>query len=161
MEVRWLIRRDLAEVLDIERASFEFAWAEEEFLTCLRQRNCIGMVAEHQNQIFGFMLYELHRHSIHVLNFAVHPNCLRQGIGAQMVAKLIEKLSQQRREEIVLEVRETNLDAQLFFQSQNFRAVSVMRDWYDNGEDAYVMRYLIREAFTPANRMAKHFDSRK
>jgi len=155
MEVRWLIRRDMAEVLDIERASFDVPWVEEEFLACLRQLNCIGMVAEHQQIIVGFMLYEFHRHSIHVLNFAVHPNCLRQGIGTRLVAKLIDKLSQQRREEIVLEVRETNLDAQLFFQSQGFRAVSVMRDWYDNGEDAYVMRYLIREAVTPVNRMAK------
>jgi len=42
----------------------------------------------------------------------------------------------------VLEVRETNLDAQLFFSRCDFRATSVLRDHYDEtAEDAYVMEY--------------------
>ena len=45
-QIRWLIRRDMDDVLAIERASFQFPWTEEEFLCCLRQRNCIGTVAE-------------------------------------------------------------------------------------------------------------------
>ena len=44
-----------------------------------------------------------------------------------MIAKLIAKLSSQRRSRIVLEVRETNLAAQLFFRENGFRAVSVLR----------------------------------
>ena len=49
-QIRWMIRRDMPEVLDIEQQSFEFAWTEEDFLCCLRQRNCIGMVAERQER---------------------------------------------------------------------------------------------------------------
>ncbi len=45
VQIRWMIRRDMAEVLRIERESFEYHWTEEDFLCCLRQRNCIGMVA--------------------------------------------------------------------------------------------------------------------
>ena len=41
-QIRWLIRRDMDEVLSIEQGSFEYPWTEEEFLCCLRQRNCIG-----------------------------------------------------------------------------------------------------------------------
>ena len=33
--------------------SFEFPWSEEDFIRCLRQRNCIGMVAEHDEQVVG------------------------------------------------------------------------------------------------------------
>ena len=39
VQIRFLIRRDMSEVLEIEQDSFEFAWTEEEFLCCLRQRN--------------------------------------------------------------------------------------------------------------------------
>jgi len=39
-QIRWLIRRDMTEVLEIENASFEYTWNEEDFLHCLRQRNC-------------------------------------------------------------------------------------------------------------------------
>ena len=51
----------MEEVLTIERSSFQFAWTEEEFLCCLRQRNCIGTVAELDHKIVGFMIYELHK----------------------------------------------------------------------------------------------------
>ena len=123
VQIRWLIRRDMPEVLDIEKQSFEFAWTEEDFLCCLRQRNCIGMVAEYNHRIVGFMIYELHKAKLHVLNFAVDPEFRRQAIGSQMIEKLVDKLSQQRRQEIVLEVRESNLAAQLFFKKMGFKAV--------------------------------------
>ena len=53
-----MIRRDMPEVLAIEGESFEFPWLEDDFIHCLRQRNCIGMVAEHEDRVVGFMIYE-------------------------------------------------------------------------------------------------------
>ena len=158
-QIRWLIRRDMDEVLAIERSSFEFPWTEEEFLCCLRQRNCIGTVAELDHEIVGFMIYELHQSMLRILNFAVSPDHRRHGVGSQMVQRLIDKLSQQRRREIVLEVRETNLDAQLFFANCSFRALSVLRNHYDDTmEDAYYMRYCLKnaETFTPHNRLSEY-----
>jgi [ribosomal protein S18]-alanine N-acetyltransferase len=142
IHIRWMIRRDMAEVLGIEQGSFEFPWSEEDFIRCLRQRNCIGMVAEHDERVVGFMIYELHKNRLHVLNFAVRPELRRRGVGISMVRKLMGKLSQQRRSRILLEIRETNLDAQLFFRAAGFRAISVLRDFYeDTPEDAYLMQY--------------------
>lgn len=163
VQIRWLIRRDMAEVLEIERTCFEHAWTEEDFLACLRQRNCIGMVAEHEHRIVGFMIYELHKSKLRIMNFAVAPNAARNGVGSQMVQRLIDKLSQQRRKEIALEVRETNLSAQLFFQSQGFKAVCVLRRHYDDTtEDAYVMQYSLHASdewvlpFSPHNRISEY-----
>lgn len=147
----------MPEVLEIEGQCFEFAWTEEDFLCCLRQRNCIGMVAERQERIVGFMIYELLKHQLHFLNFAVAPWARRQGIGSQMVDKLVHKLSQQSRHEILLEVRETNLAAHLFFRAQGFRATEVLHGYYeDSAEDAYKMEYLLRDIenpFSPVNRV--------
>ena len=163
VQIRWLIRRDMPEVLAIEQGSFEYAWTEEDFLLCLRQRNCIGMVAEQAGQIVGFMVYELHKSRLRLLNFAVAKSSRRSHIGTQMVRRLIDKLSQQRRQEIVLEVRETNLAAQLFFKNQGFRALGILRDRYDDTtEDAYLMRYLLDESnegiipFGTGNRLADY-----
>ena len=142
VHIRWMIRRDMPEVLDIEGQSFEFPWSEEDFIRCLRQRNCIGMVAEFEEQVVGFMIYELHKTRLHVLNFAVNPKFRRRAVGQVIMNHLIGKLSHQRRNRILLEVRETNLAAQLFFRSVGFRAVSVLRDFYDDTtEDAYLMQY--------------------
>ena len=140
--IRWMIRRDMPSVLAIENESFEFPWSEEEFIRSLRQRNCIGMVAELNEVVVGFMIYELHKNRLHILNFAVHQDYRRSGVGRSMLHKLVGKLSYQRRSRILLEVRETNLPAQLFFKSAGFQAVSVLREFYeDSPEDAYVMQF--------------------
>ena len=145
VHIRWMIRRDMPEVLEIENQSFEFPWSGDDFVRCLRQRNCIGMVAEHEDRVVGFMIYELLKSRIHVLNFAVHGQFQHRGVGSQMLAKLIAKLSLQRRSRIVLEVRETNLAAQLFFRENGFRAVSVLHAYYnDTPEDAYLMQFRCR-----------------
>jgi [ribosomal protein S18]-alanine N-acetyltransferase len=157
VHIRWMIRRDMPEVLDIEAESFEFPWLAEDFIRSLRQRNCIGMVAEHEDRVVGFMVYELHKARIHVLNFAVADKWRRSGVGSQMLAKLIAKLSMQRRSRILLEVRETNLAAQLFFRENGFRAVSVLRSYYaDTPEDAYIMQYRYRPDRQAAIEPATH-----
>jgi ribosomal-protein-alanine N-acetyltransferase len=76
------------------------------------------------------------------LNFAVATDVRRRGVGRQMIEKLVGKLSSQRRTRISLEVRETNLSAQVFFRANGFRATSVLHDFYDDSpEDAYLMQY--------------------
>jgi ribosomal-protein-alanine N-acetyltransferase len=161
VHIRWMIRRDMPEVLLAEQESFDYSWTEEDFLRCLRQRNCIGMVAEFNEKVVGFMIYELHKTKLHILNFAVQPHFRRLGIGRQMVSKLIGKLSSHRRTKVTLAVRETNLAAQLFFRAQDFRAVKVLRSYYeDSGEDAFQMQYriagdLIDEVDEPVNRVAQ------
>jgi ribosomal-protein-alanine N-acetyltransferase len=144
-----MIRRDFPEVLAIEHASFGCPWCAEEFLRVLRRRSCISMVAEFGERVVGFMIYEVHEAKLQVLNFAVAPEFRRQGVGRQMMAKLVGKLSGHRRTRIVLHVRETALDAQMFFKVQGFRATEVAREFYeDTGEDAYVMQYLLGESAT-------------
>jgi ribosomal-protein-alanine N-acetyltransferase len=165
VHIRWMIRRDMPEVLQTEQDSFEYSWTEEDFLRCLRQRNCIGMVAEQGEKVVGFMIYELHKSKLHILNFAVHPSWRRNGIGGQMVAKLVSKLSSHRRTRISLAVRERNLSAQLFFRSQGFRAVRVLRAYYeDSGEDAFLMEYAFagappEESEDAVNRITQYEES--
>lgn len=144
VHIRWMIRRDMPEVLVIEEDSSDHPWTEEDFLRCLRQRNCIGMVAELGEKVVGFMIYELHKSKLHILNFAVHAGFRRQRVGTQMLQKLISKLSSHRRDCITLEIRETNLGPQLFYRDAGFRAVRVLRSHYDDtSEDAYLMQYRI------------------
>jgi ribosomal-protein-alanine N-acetyltransferase len=151
VHIRWMIRRDMREVLAIEQECFEFPWHEDDFIRCLRQRNCIGMVAEASERVVGFMVYELHKHRLHILNFAVAESFRRRNVGSQMAKKLITKLSHDRRSRIALEIRETNLPAQLFFRTLGFRATSVLRKFYeDTPEDAYLMQFRFTAAAAAA-----------
>lgn len=141
---RWMIRRDMAEVLAIEEATAEFPWSEEDFIRCLRQRNCIGRVAEHGERVIAFNIYELHKNRLHLMNVAVHPSMQRRRVGTAVMDNLKGKLSRDRRNRIVLEVRESNLGGCMFLKANGFRAISIMRGYYDEQlapEDALLFQY--------------------
>jgi ribosomal-protein-alanine N-acetyltransferase len=142
VHIRWMIRRDMPDVLAIEQACFQWPWGEEDFIRCLRQRNCIGKVAEHKERVVGFMVYELHANRLHLLNLAVHEDCRFKGVGASLVGERIKALTHDRRSRIMCEVRETNVDAQLFFRAMGFKCVQTIRNAYDDTEeDGYDFRY--------------------
>jgi ribosomal-protein-alanine N-acetyltransferase len=137
-----MIRRDTPEILAIDTASFDRPWAEEQLLEFNRQRNQIGMIVEIEEEIVGYMLYELRRDSIHLARMGVHPDYRRCGIGRQIIDKLIAKLSSGRRHRLTLDCRESNLAAQLFYRSCGLKAVGIRQGHYaDTGEDAYAFEY--------------------
>lgn len=142
VHMRWMIRRDMEAVLSIERECFSSPWSEREFVRYLRQRNTIGMVAEYQDEVAGFMVYELQRNALDLVNIAVDPWYQRQGVGSLMVNKLKGKLSKDRRVLMLTKVRESNLAAQLFFRASGFECFDVVRDAYEEiTEDAYLFQY--------------------
>lgn len=150
--IRWMLRRDMPEVLQIS-ASLQESWPEDEFLRHLRARNCIGMVAEHGEKVVGFMIYELHKHSLGVLNFGVHPDCRYKGVGLKMVEKLKSKLSSHRRIKLAIQVHESNLDFLMFLKHVGFRALRMVR-----GADEITMEFAEFEEAPGANRIEAYID---
>jgi len=142
VHIRVLVPSDMPLVQAIEDECHPFPWLTEDFKAAQQQRNCIGAVCEYQdNRVVGFMLYELEKSRIHVLKLVVAQNFRRHGIGQQMIDSLVDKIkTSTRRTRIVLEVRETNLGAQLFLRQCGFKASSILRNHYkDTPEDGYRM----------------------
>jgi [ribosomal protein S18]-alanine N-acetyltransferase len=145
--IRWMIRVDMPAVLGIERESFPHNWDEDQFIAVLRQRNAIGLIAEVEDETAGYVIYELHGNRLHIMKLGVAKQYRHIGVGRAMVERLIGKLSSEKRNRIMLEVRESNLDAQLFFKRLGFRAVSILKDFYsDTDEDAYLMQYRVNQS---------------
>jgi [ribosomal protein S18]-alanine N-acetyltransferase len=141
--LRWMVRRDMDEVLAIERLGFgKDSWTDDDFTKCLRERNNIGLVAEYGEQVVGFIVYSLHKTKLDILNVAVHPDFQRQGVGRQLLQKLQGKLSPQRRTRLTTAIRETNLSAQLWMKDCGFTCVQISKEMYDDTtEDAYLFEY--------------------
>lgn len=142
VDTRWLIRRDMREVLEIENQGFGTPWSEKDFLIALRDRRTIGLVAVQHSKVLGFVVYELHRGRLQLINFGVAMNQRRAGIGRQMIERLKEKLINQHREEIRIEVHERNLDIQLFLKAMGFLCVRVLCSREGHGSaDFYQFSY--------------------
>lgn len=137
LKIRWMIRRDMAAVMAIELESFQFPWTEEEFTNCLRQRNCIGMVAVDGDRIVGYFVYLLHRTHLELLNIAVSAKDRRRGIGKAMLDRLVSKLHPTKRARVETLVAERNLPGQQFFNRTAWRCTGIIRGpWMNHDDDA-------------------------
>lgn len=140
VHIRWMIRRDMPQVMEIGN---ELGWTEDDFMRQLRQRNCIGMVAERFESLLGYMLYELHEGKIELVNIAVHPDHRRSRIGSQMITKAKRRLITHNRSKLFASVSDANLSAHLLFKFNGFKPLPVVdRDVYrfvyeTNGEDEH------------------------
>ena len=158
IQMRWMIRSDMPQALEIERLSSPNPYNENEFIQLMKQRDFIGQVAEINKTVVGFVIYQLAKGVLRIADIAVHPDHRRQDIGTQMVEKMKSKLQVGRRSLMTADVRETNLAAQLFFRSQGLKALAILENTYtDTDEDAYVMAYSLHSAiesqFVPRNRI--------
>lgn len=159
----WMIRTHLPDVMQIDAASecsWYERWTESEFLACMRGRANIGVVAEKDHRIVGFMLYSIDRTNYHIFKIAVDQNRLRRGVGTEIVQRLIGKLAVQKRDTITCDVPERNVPCQLFLQSCGFRSEYVKRGTC-RGNDLYVMRYTekktVEHPWAPHNRISGLF----
>lgn len=144
--IRWMIRRDMPCVLEIEQLNFGVidGWREQDFVSHLRQRNCIGMVIEEDEIIVGFMVYELFKNRLQIINIAVHPDHHRKGICTEMIQKLQNKLSYQGRRKLEIMVSDAFLPMHLALRKSGFRCVKVKRREFGE-DDGYVFRYEVNK----------------
>lgn len=129
LHIRWMIRRDMPRVLEIESRCYRHPWDEEEFLAWLQKRTVVGMTLDdtEEDVTCGFMLYELNKHFIEILDLAVDPQWQRRGLATKSVERLYARLSDHRRSRLKVQVRESNLGAQLFLRSCGFMATEITR----------------------------------
>jgi ribosomal-protein-alanine N-acetyltransferase len=147
IHTRWMIRRDYPDVLEIERQAFADPWDEQDFTKALRNRNCIGVVAMLGEEIVGFMVYELRKTGFGILNLAVAIPHRMNGVGRVLVNTLKGKMAPDRRSRLSVLVRESNLDAQLFFRAMGLRCVNIERKPFGNSDDdGYLFAYRARAA---------------
>lgn len=143
---RWMLRRDMPEVVLIEQHGFEYPWSEKEFVEALQGRNCVGQVATSPTgEITGYVVYELASQHIEIANISVAKAWRRQGVGSALVGKVVAKLARGRRERVLARVSDGNLEAHCFLRACGFRATAVESGCYDDSDDdAYLFE--VREA---------------
>ena len=139
LQVRQVKDADMPNILTIEQDSFGKPWSRSDFD---RQENALGLVAENDGQIVGFVVYEIRLGKIRLLNIAVADEYRRQCVGTHLIDALIVKLCPEKPRSIVVVVRETNDAAISFFAKLGFHSTKVLKGHYDDSpEDAYRMEW--------------------
>jgi ribosomal-protein-alanine N-acetyltransferase len=128
---------DRAEVLRIEEASAPDAWTAD-VLDWWLSNGASGHVLERERRCVGFFLVKRAADHLHLVNLAVAPAERRKGIATLALRKVEGIAWAYGLPRIELEVRETNLAAQLLYRRSSYRAVEIVRSHYPDG-DAYRM----------------------
>lgn len=163
LTIRTLQRRDLAEVVKIERQSFSDPWPRKEFMRLMKERATGLQVIQMGDVIGGYVVYDVHRRQFAILSIAVNPAFRREGLATALVAKIKSKLSQRRRC-IWTNVSENNVPAQKFFRAVDFQASGIIKNPWGCGTSAIRFCYCDPKRFTSRavrNRIAKYFQGSK
>jgi len=135
--VRSMRPDDRADVLRIEEASFPDAWTADVLAGWLA-KGASGHILEREGRCVGFFLVLLAGDHLHLANLAVAPEERRKGIASFALRKIENIAWAHGLPRIELEVRETNLAAQLLYRRNGYRAVDIVRSYYSD-QDAYKM----------------------
>lgn len=128
--IRWLIKRDFPEVLDIDKNCFKKRWSEQKFTQALRDRYIIGMVVEYGQDVVGFMIYKLEKNRLFLIRMAVHPKFQKRGLGRAMIEKLKGKLSGNGRNRLTAVSKDDMLSEHLWLKACGFRATQIKDNRY-------------------------------
>ncbi len=147
---------DIGDVLAIEQMSFPTPWPRDAYHHELREnRLACYLVAREMQQIVGYAGMWVILDEAHVTTIAVAPLHRRRRIGERLLVALIDEAMKRGARWVTLEVRKSNLGAQVLYRKYGFKDIGIRKGYYsDNREDAIVMwtgniwEYAFKERYT-------------
>lgn len=79
-------------------------------------------------------------HTARIVSLAVAPGYRRSGIGTALMRAVLDRLQAKGIGEVELETRVSNDGATALYERLGFETVAVKEGYYDDGEDAFLMR---------------------
>ena len=136
-----LTENDLHDILQIERAAYDFPWSELIFRDCIQSEyQCIGISV--YERLEGYMIVSKILDEAHLLNICLSKNYRGQGLGSVALDYLVSELKMTRHKRLFLEVRPSNLRALALYNHKGFEIIGLRKDYYPaqgGREDAITM----------------------
>ncbi|WP_456413371.1 ribosomal protein S18-alanine N-acetyltransferase [Thiolapillus sp.] len=131
---------DLPAVMRIEEQVYPHPWSRKIFHDCLRTGyECL--VYEASQEILAYSVMSAAAGEAHLLNLSVHPQQQGNGLGRQVLRRVIQRAREKPADTLFLEVRVSNQVARRLYESEGFNEIGQRFGYYpaDNGrEDALV-----------------------
>ena len=131
----------LTKVYELELESYDFPWTKEILRDCILYKYDSFVVVLNDNLV-GYIISKIAYPETHILNLTVKKNFRKKGIGKALIELIISDARLRNSENIILEVRANNTDAQSLYKKLNFEVIGIRKDYYESKndrEDAYVL----------------------
>ena len=141
--IRHALPTDFKVLLEIDEASFPggIAYNAAELSYFMNRDGTETLVAEEDGQIVAFVIVEIQtgRRRATVVTLDVRATHRRSGYGTQLLERAEEILVDYGVEVYDLQVDVTNGGAIDFYKRQGFKMVRTLKNYYANGNDAFLM----------------------
>jgi ribosomal-protein-alanine N-acetyltransferase len=135
--IRRATERDFEVIYEIERLCFKDPYPHS-FLQTLHNLNPkTFIVAERAGTPVGYVIATEDRGHGHIVAIAVHPSERRKGIGKHLIVESLQSLRSLGVTTVRLEVRQSNVEAQKFYEEHGFIYSHTIERYYDD-EDAKI-----------------------
>lgn len=143
LTIRGLRSEDVPALIEIERASPTVAhWDQSEYQKLLASGATPRretLVAEQAAHVVGFVVAKVVAGDWEIENIVVRANSQRQGIGEQLLSRVIQEAKQNGARQILLEVRSQNMPARNLYAKCGFSVVGSSQAYYHDPEDDAVL----------------------
>jgi len=142
VRLRPAIKKDLAEMLVIERSSFgEDSYRKELIEQLLSGQEFHNVIAEMDDERVGYATFfeDAMRKRARLITIAVKPDYRNRGLAKAMLAFLEKEMQGQGLHTVSLEVGTSNLPATNLYLSQGYRIMGTIPNYYGKGKDAIYM----------------------
>lgn len=96
------------------------------------------LIYKTNNEIVGFLHYEILHETVNIVNIVVEYNQRRKSIASILLDNMLSELCNKNIEQIILEVNTENEAAINLYKKFNFRIIHTRKKYYQTG-DAYIM----------------------
>jgi ribosomal-protein-alanine N-acetyltransferase len=142
-----MTEHDLLEVVEIEETTGLSQWGWEAYRAELEKHETVMLVARRNTpdaltgrSLSGYIAARINADELHVNNIGVWPESRRQGVGGALLGAALDAATRRGAFGAVLEVRASNLPAQIMYERFGFAVVGLRRNYYrEPVEDAKIM----------------------
>lgn len=140
MLIRRMEEKDLDQVADLEQEIFSEPWSRNDFAQELIAEGHCYLVAEESGRVQGYCGYWGIAGEGQIYNVAVRQESRGQGIGRQLMERLLQEGEAEGLQEFTLEVRAGNVSAIRLYHSVGFEDAGIRKNFYSKPvEDAIIM----------------------
>jgi ribosomal-protein-alanine N-acetyltransferase len=134
---------DLGSVYEIESKSFIDPYHPIFLLNLYETYPQTFLVALENELVVGYVISRVVKTSGHIIAIAVTPEKRRKEIGKTLMMEAMKRLKRSGANNVWLEVRISNKDAIEFYKKMGFVRGGIVRGYYQDQEDAIILRRLI------------------
>lgn len=130
----------VSQIAQLEAQCFSDPWSEKSIASELENPLSLWLVAEENDQVFGYVGSQTVLDESDMMNVAVDPRFRRQGIARALIETLIAELAKMGSRCLRLEVRVSNENARALYARMGFQQLGLRKNYYHNPkEDALIL----------------------